>query len=259
LADLTLAYSSPTHQVNLTGISSGAEDEFQPLTVKATSSNTKLIPHPTVSYSSPLDTGTLTFKPAANASGSAIITVTVNDGAASNNITIRTFNVTVAAKNGTGSSLKLTAQPKSQMVLSGKSAKLQVSATGTGKLKYQWKLNGTNIAKATKPLLNLKKCTTKQAGVYSVTVSDSSSSVSSLPAALVVSTTPAATLSSAIHTNGKFSFDVIGVAGYTYAVQASTDLIHWTSVQTNTAPFTFEDPNADQAARQFYRTVWLTP
>jgi hypothetical protein len=259
LSDLTLDYGSPVQTISLSGIGSGAADEFQPLTVKAVSSNTKLIPHPSVSYSSPLATGTLTLKPAANASGPAIITVIVNDGGASNNVVTQTFTVNINPKTDSPTTLKLTKQPKSQVVITGKTAKLEVSASGTGKLKYQWKCNGTNIAKATGPKLNLKKCSARHAGIYSVTVSDAGGSVSSTQAALVVSPTPAATLTAAVRSDGNFSFNVVGVDGYSYAVQTSEDFIHWTSVQTNTAPFAFVDTNAAQAERRFYRTVCLTP
>jgi len=52
-----------------------------------------------VSYSSPSSTGSLTFTPAPNAYGSATITVTVNDGGASNNLVTRSFVVTVNPVN----------------------------------------------------------------------------------------------------------------------------------------------------------------
>jgi len=39
--------------------------------------------------------------------------------------------------------------------------------------------------------------------------------------------------------DGHFVFNIAGVTGYKYAVQGSSDLVHWISVQTNTAPFTF--------------------
>ncbi|MCL4789717.1 MAG: hypothetical protein KJ070_23545, partial [Verrucomicrobia bacterium] len=58
-----------------------------------------LIPNPTVSYTSPNATGTLAFTPVANASGTATITVTVNDGQAQNNTFARTFTVSVNAAN----------------------------------------------------------------------------------------------------------------------------------------------------------------
>jgi hypothetical protein len=85
--------------VNLTGISAGG-GETQTLTVTALSNNTALIPHPTVSYTSPNATGSLSYTPVANASGSAIITVTVTDnGGGGTNTFTRTFTVNVTAVN----------------------------------------------------------------------------------------------------------------------------------------------------------------
>ncbi len=84
--------------INLTGISAGSL-ESQTLLVTATSSNTALISHPTVSYTSPNTTGSLSYTPVANANGTATITVTVNDQQASNNTFSRTFSVTVNAVN----------------------------------------------------------------------------------------------------------------------------------------------------------------
>ena len=87
--------------VNLSGIGSGASNESQTLTVTATSDNPALIPNPTVTYTSPNTTGTLNYTPAANANGSAVITVTVNDGQASNNTVTRNLTVTVNPVNDT--------------------------------------------------------------------------------------------------------------------------------------------------------------
>ncbi len=69
--------------------------------------------------------------------------------------------------------------------------------------------------------------------------------------------TPAAALTSAVRSSGRFSFNVEGFTGTNYVVQASTDLVHWTSLQTNSGSFTFEDPNAAQFSQRFYRTVTL--
>lgn len=91
--------------VNLSGISAGGA-EVQNLQVTVTSSNPVLIPTPAVSYTSPGTTGSLTFTPAANASGSSVITVTVRDAGldltlntADDGLTSRTFTVNVAAVN----------------------------------------------------------------------------------------------------------------------------------------------------------------
>ncbi|HLP77369.1 MAG TPA: tandem-95 repeat protein [Candidatus Paceibacterota bacterium] len=94
IGNLTLAPGAGLQTVSLSGIGSGA-NESQALSVTASSSNPGLIPNPTVAYSPPNSTGTVTFTPVANASGSALISVTVNDGAPSNNIVIRSFTVSV--------------------------------------------------------------------------------------------------------------------------------------------------------------------
>jgi len=92
---VTINEGAGLQTVSLSGISTGATNEVQTLTVTASSSNPALIPNPTVTYTSPNSTGTLAFTPAAAAGGSATITVTVNDGDASNNTVTRTFAVTV--------------------------------------------------------------------------------------------------------------------------------------------------------------------
>jgi hypothetical protein len=99
LVDVTLNENAGQQTVNLAGITSGASNEVQTLTVTASSSNTGLIPNPTVTYTSPNTTGSLRFTPVASAFGSATITVTVNDGGASNNVVTRTFTVTVNQVN----------------------------------------------------------------------------------------------------------------------------------------------------------------
>jgi hypothetical protein len=99
LANVTLNENAGLQTVNLSGITSGATNQTQTLTVTASSSNTGLIPTPAVSYTSPNTTGSITFTPVASAYGSATVTVTVNNGAASNNLVSRTFTVTVNPVN----------------------------------------------------------------------------------------------------------------------------------------------------------------
>ena len=65
--------------------------------VTAVSSDTSVIPSPTIKYSSPDSTGTLSFIPMAGASGSATISVTVNDGGLNNNVVVKSFVITVKA------------------------------------------------------------------------------------------------------------------------------------------------------------------
>ena len=81
-------------QIALSGISPG-NSEDQPLTITATSSNTNLISTINVNYVSPAATGSLSYRPTPNTFGSAIITVTVDDGESSDNTVSRNFKVEV--------------------------------------------------------------------------------------------------------------------------------------------------------------------
>jgi hypothetical protein len=52
-----------------------------------------------------------------------------------------------------------------------------------------------------------------------------------------------------------FQFQVAGVPGFNYAVQESTNLIDWVSLNTNASPFSFTDTNAAGSPQQFYRAI----
>ena len=97
--NLTINENAGLQTVNLSGITSGAANQNQVLTITATSGNTNLIPNPTVTYTSANTNGSLTFAPVTNVTGSAVITVTVNNGGASNNIVTQSFTVNVQINN----------------------------------------------------------------------------------------------------------------------------------------------------------------
>lgn len=99
LPDLTVDENAGTQVITLAGVTAGAANETEPVTVTATSSNPALIPAPMVSYMSPASSGTLSFTPALYASGQAIITVTADDGQPTNNVFSRSFRVTVNKVN----------------------------------------------------------------------------------------------------------------------------------------------------------------
>ena len=106
LSDLTIAEDASGQTVNLAGITAGG-GESQPLRVTASSSSTGLIPNPTVTYTSANAAGSLKFAPVADQSGTATITVTVEDGGLDNDLGTagdnatfsRTFDVTVNPVN----------------------------------------------------------------------------------------------------------------------------------------------------------------
>ncbi len=99
ILDLNINEDAGLQMLMLTGITSGAANENQTLVVSAISSNPSLIPNPAVNYASANPTGTLTFASLTNANGTATISVTINDGGASNNIASKNFTVTVNPVN----------------------------------------------------------------------------------------------------------------------------------------------------------------
>ena len=99
IGNLVLNEDAGLQTVNLAGIATGASNEFQVLTITAVSGDTNLVPHPVVSYNGSNATGTLNFTPVPNASGPALITVTVDDGAPSNRFASQAFLVTISATN----------------------------------------------------------------------------------------------------------------------------------------------------------------
>jgi len=64
-------------------------------------------------------------------------------------------------------------------------------------------------------------------------------------------------LAAAARSSGQFSFTVSGVAGQRYVVQASTNLLNWIPLQTNTLPFLFTDTNAVKFKQRYYRALYL--
>jgi Ca2+-binding RTX toxin-like protein len=102
IGNVSIAEDASEQTVNLSGITAGG-GESQPLRVTASSSNTDLIPNPAVTYTSANTTGSIVFTPVADQSGTATITVTVEDGGLDNNLSTagdnatfsRTFDVTV--------------------------------------------------------------------------------------------------------------------------------------------------------------------
>jgi len=255
IADGNRLPNGGAQKVVLTGIApSNAANSQQTITITATSSNPALVPNPVINYTSPNTNGTLTFTPKVNVNGTATITVVVNDGGRSNNLFSCTFTIVVLPPGTIWPSF--TSQLTNKLVVAGQSVNLGITAAGTGPLKYQWTLNGVNLVSKTNATLTLNNVTTNQSGSYSVMVSNIAGSTNSNPATLTVYATAAANLTPTVHASGQFGLTVAGVPGYPYVVQASTDLVNWVSLQTNTAPFTFVDANAGQFSRRFYRSIY---
>ncbi len=99
LPNISVPEDAGLQVVNLSGIGSGATNEIQTLTVSASSSDLTLISTPTVNYTSPNASGTLSFSPVPNAAGTAVVSVVVSDGQSQNGSVTQMFTVTITATN----------------------------------------------------------------------------------------------------------------------------------------------------------------
>jgi len=317
IGNLSISENAGLQTVNLSGITSGAASENQTLTVSAISSNTGLIPNPKITYTSPNTTGFLNFAPTANGAGTAVISVTVNDGGTSNNLVTQTFTVTVNALSNGSTNSAPTLDPIGDMVVNAGVQEQTVLLTGITAGSSSG-LTPASVAHARKQRLTIIATTSNRsvssepkihydsssstgsltiqprnvAGTATITVTVYANGVNStvsrafkvtvLPqntgsnvaaaagagqlgsagTKTTVKSVAAATMQSAAYANGRYTFKVSSSSGNSpgavakkIVVEASTDLVHWSPLQTNTAPFTFVDANANRFSQRFYRAV----
>jgi len=162
----------------------------------------------------------------------------------------------------------ITLQPTNQFVNASGNAQFHVGVTGLAPLTYQWLLDGTPLAGATRFALSLTNVQPAQSGYYLVIVSNASGSITSQVAELKVFIAAphslsgiqaepggSVTLSFAGETTAPFApyYDL-------YPLEASTNLVDWAPLATlqrsNTALNTlqFLDTNAPMFNQRFYRT-----
>lgn len=256
LTNINLNINAVQQTVNLTGITSGSTNERQTLKITVTSGNTTLIPTPRVNYTSPNKTGNLTFRPASGKTGTALITVTVDDGVTSTptHLFSRTFTINVVNQ----ALPRFTKQLTDVRVLANKPVTLSVAMSGAAPFKYQWKFKGTNLVGQTSASLSITNAKLANSGAYMVQVSNSAGVTNSVTAMVTVftNTTPTVAMP-AVTTPGQFGFQIPGEVGLKYVIEATSDFQNWTPVQTNTAPFTFTESNPADYAQRYYRARYL--
>jgi len=154
-----------------------------------------------------------------------------------------TYSVIVSNSLGTATSSNATlsvntavtapgiaSQPANQFVYQGQNASLSVTATGTGPLNYQWRRNNTKLANSThlsgtqSNLLTINSALTNDSGRYTVVITNSSGSITSQVAVLIV--TNKAILTVQTIGNGTVSPNYNGlslVLGSNYTMTATAD------------------------------------
>jgi hypothetical protein len=261
LSNLTVDEGAGQQFVNLAGISSGALNENDTLSVTATSSNLALIPAPTITYTSPGSTGTLSFAPVINASGSTTLTVTVNDGMGSNNIVTRSFAVTVIPVNHPPVAGADTADAYQDTALKIPTSALLANDTDSdsGDILEVFAVAGTNssgrvsLSGGTVIYIPAQHFIGRDTFAYTVTDGHGGNATGTVS----VTIWPALTIRSiSRESNGHVLIRFQATPGKQYAIEACVDLGSWssagTATETSSGNFEFED-GATDLERRFYR------
>ncbi|MBM3842780.1 MAG: hypothetical protein FJ397_05870, partial [Verrucomicrobia bacterium] len=128
-------------------------------------------------------TGVLSGTPPDTTGSPLALTVTATNPA----VTTQTFTLTILPAV---SAPAIATQPQAAVVDLGGTLALSVSATGTEPLAYQWSRNGAALSGAVGATLTLSGVQASAAGTYTVQVTNSVGSVTSVPANVVVTTLP---------------------------------------------------------------------
>jgi len=147
-------------------------------------------------------------------------------------------------------------QPISQTVILNSSVYFYAAAGGTAPLSFQWYKDSTVVLGATNSILRMQYVTLADSGAYTLLISNSVGTVSTIPANLVV--TPG------MQVDIYAGITVQGLVGANCQIQYCYDLSNtnnWT-ILTNftlpTSPYFWLDPTPARFQRRFYR-AFLTP
>jgi hypothetical protein len=150
----------------------------------------------------------------------------------------------------------ITTQPQSSWALLGSNAAFSLTATGLPSPAFQWRLAGTNLPGATNATLALTSLVGSQAGLYSVMVTNVAGAQVSSNALLSLIAINAPVLLPALPAGGMVTLQATVDVGASYALEGSTNLIHWSALTNVTAlssPLNLTVPVNSSAPQNFYR------
>jgi len=149
----------------------------------------------------------------------------------------------------------------------GSTVPFAVTATGSASLKYQWRLNGTNLVNgssvtgATSNVLTLGNIQSIDSGNYTVVVTNFFGNVISSAAVLTVVIPTPIMLTSSVLTNGVFKSFFTNVPGANFTALTASNLTlplsNWALMGSVTeifsGQFQFTDPQASNSPKRYYR------
>jgi len=161
--------------------------------------------------------------------------------------------------------LRIVMPPESQTVVEGDAVAMDVIAVGVSPIRYQWRLNQTDIPNATNWYYYIPEAKFSDAGEYTVVVSNPSCTLTSAPALLTVTNAlnPIVLSDPVMLTNGQFRFLVTGDTNAVYNIERTINFMGlWETIgRVSTAPLGsnyFLDTNPPVLHR-FYRATATWP
>lgn len=163
--------------------------------------------------------------------------------------------------------LEIKTQPHDTTVTLGKKFSLKVKVIGPAPLRYQWRKNGIIIPGENGATYTVASATADAAGVYSVDVGSplvttySSSAVVTVTGAMAPvhrsSSSQLAQLVIESPSDGALQIILRGIAGVTYQLEASEDLLHWKSIGELTPGTDGQTSFRDESSgpKRFYRAL----
>ncbi len=158
-----------------------------------------------------------------------------------------------------------TSQPTNLTIMTGDNATFSGAAGGFAPLSYQWLRNGTNLsdggnlAGATSNVLLFTAASVTNGGDYTLVVTNNYGAITSSVATLTILLPPDINGVGG-NPDGSFTLDLGGTPGYTYILEATTNLIPpigWLPVATNTfdtnGVWQYTDLQATNFPQQYYR------
>jgi uncharacterized repeat protein (TIGR03803 family) len=157
-----------------------------------------------------------------------------------------------------GLSPQITLQPGNQTVSLNSNASFSVTATGA--LAYQWQFDNANLNDATNATLDLTNVQVANAGYYDVILTNINGATTSSVVALGITNAPVSFVAEAgalSYAGGQTMLELTNFAGQgDVVIDASTDLIQWAPILTNSSGFgamRFIDTDAGAYTNRFYR------
>jgi autotransporter-associated beta strand protein len=149
-------------------------------------------------------------------------------------------------------------QPLSQTILLGKNATFNAMVVGSQPLAYQWYFDtDTPLPGAQSKTLSLVSAVASNAGNYTLVVTNNYGSTTSAVANLTLAPPPSITSQA---TSNGFQLSGLSLPGLAFNVQASTNLLDWTTIFTNLSDtnglLLFTDASVSTTPIRFFRVLF---